>query len=144
MSIVKKILIVVGTRPNIIKITQFKKAAGAFKNIDVKIVHTGQHYDSKMADVFFDQFGLSPDFSLNISSGTANSQTAEIMIALIVERDAIAHGASYVIDGGSVGLKKGVIEVGDADADILGLPQVVSGEGGSRRYQRENREGGNG
>lgn len=61
----KKILTVVGTRPNFIKVTQFKKAAHQ-NGIDLKIVHTGQHFDDKMADIFFRQFNLSPDFYLNI------------------------------------------------------------------------------
>lgn len=47
-----KILIVIGTRPNFIKVTQFKKAALQFPNIDLKIVHTGQHFDEKMADIY--------------------------------------------------------------------------------------------
>ena len=41
----KKILVVIGTRPNFIKVTQFKKVAALYKNIDLKIVHTGQHFD---------------------------------------------------------------------------------------------------
>lgn len=80
--VIKQIYIVVGTRPNFIKVTQFKKAAGAYKNIQIKIIHTGQHYDAKMADVFFDQFGLIPDYFLNIPPGSPNSQTAEIMLRL--------------------------------------------------------------
>lgn len=79
---IKQIYIVVGTRPNFIKVTQFKKAAGTYKNIQIKIIHTGQHYDAKMADVFFDQFGLIPDYFLNIPPGSPNSQTAEIMLRL--------------------------------------------------------------
>src|ERR1039457_1826062 len=78
----KKLLIVVGTRPNFIKVTQFKKVAQQFSDLEVKIVHTGQHYDSKMADVFFEQFQLMPDFFLNISPNSANSQMAEIMLGL--------------------------------------------------------------
>ena len=78
----KKILIVVGTRPNFIKVTQFKKVISEFKELEVKIVHTGQHYDAKMADVFFEQFNLVPDFFLNISSSSANTQMAEIMLGL--------------------------------------------------------------
>ena len=73
----KRILIVVGTRPNFIKVTQFKKNISV--NIEIKIVHTGQHYDTKMADVFFEQFNLFPDFFLNIKSGSPNSQMSEIM-----------------------------------------------------------------
>lgn len=78
----KKILIVVGTRPNFIKVTQFKKCVADYSNLDLKIVHTGQHYDAKMADVFFEQFELTPDYFLNISGRTANTQMAEIMVGL--------------------------------------------------------------
>ncbi|MBL7884166.1 MAG: UDP-N-acetylglucosamine 2-epimerase (non-hydrolyzing) [Bacteroidia bacterium] len=75
-------LIVVGTRPNFIKVTQFKKESLRFPDMDVKIVHTGQHYDAKMADVFFKQFNLIPDFFLNITSGSPNNQIAQIIIKL--------------------------------------------------------------
>jgi len=78
-----KILIVVGTRPNFIKITQFKKVNAALGNpFDIKIVHTGQHYDDKMANVFFEQFELEPDFWLEIPAGSPNNQMAEIMLRL--------------------------------------------------------------
>lgn len=78
----KKILIVVGTRPNFIKVTQFKALSQKFSNLEIKIVHTGQHYDDKMADIFFKQFKLTPDYFLNIANGSPNSQIAEIMIKL--------------------------------------------------------------
>jgi UDP-N-acetylglucosamine 2-epimerase (non-hydrolysing) len=78
----KKILIVVGTRPNFIKVTQFKACAKLYPDLDVRIVHTGQHYDTRMADVFFEQFNLVPDYFLNIGGGTPNNQMAEIMLGL--------------------------------------------------------------
>lgn len=79
----KKILIVIGTRPNFIKVTQFKKAVAEFSSsLEFKIVHTGQHYDAKMASVFFEQFDLIPDFFLTISQGTPNTQMAQIMFKL--------------------------------------------------------------
>lgn len=79
----KKILTVVGTRPNFIKVTQFNKHLNLpDKGMIHKIVHTGQHYDEKMSTVFFDQFQLTPDFWLNIASGTPNTQMAKIMIGL--------------------------------------------------------------
>ncbi|MBP7400903.1 MAG: UDP-N-acetylglucosamine 2-epimerase (non-hydrolyzing) [Chitinophagales bacterium] len=78
----KKILIVVGTRPNFIKVTQFRKEALAAGNVEIKIVHTGQHYDRNMADVFFEQFDLVPDYFMQIESGTPNTQMAKIMLAL--------------------------------------------------------------
>ncbi len=78
----KKILVVIGTRPNFIKVTRFRNVAANFPGIDLKIVHTGQHYDGKMADVFFEQFELVPDFFLNVKPGSPNAQMAEIMVKL--------------------------------------------------------------
>ena len=49
----KNILIIIGTRPNFIKVTRFKNVVLKYPNINLKIVHTGQHYDTAMADVFF-------------------------------------------------------------------------------------------
>lgn len=76
------LLIVIGTRPNFIKVTQFKKLAKACRDLNLKIVHTGQHFDSKMADVFFKQFELVPDYFLNVPQVSPNSQMAEIMLRL--------------------------------------------------------------
>jgi UDP-N-acetylglucosamine 2-epimerase (non-hydrolysing) len=75
----KKVLIVVGTRPNFIKVTRFKKVAAERGTLDVRIVHTGQHFSASMADVFFEQFGLVPDIFLNIGAGSPNAQMAAIM-----------------------------------------------------------------
>lgn len=79
----KKILVVVGTRPNFIKVTCFKKENIRMgEPFEIKILHTGQHYDDKMANVFFEQFELTPDFFLNIPAASANTQMAEIMLRL--------------------------------------------------------------
>jgi UDP-N-acetylglucosamine 2-epimerase (non-hydrolysing) len=78
----KRILLLVGTRPNFIKITQFKKVILNYSHIELKIVHTGQHFDSNMADVFFKQFQLVPDFFLNISQKSVASQIGAIMMGL--------------------------------------------------------------
>ncbi|MCW3078052.1 MAG: UDP-N-acetylglucosamine 2-epimerase [Bacteroidetes bacterium] len=78
----KKLFILIGTRPNFIKVTQFKKCAERFPDLQITIIHTGQHYDEKMADVFFKQFNLTPDHYLNISPASANKQIAEILIKM--------------------------------------------------------------
>ncbi len=79
----KKLLIVVGTRPNFIKVTCFKRENSLLgEPFEIKILHTGQHYDDKMANVFFQQFELTPDFFLNIPATSANTQMAEIMLRL--------------------------------------------------------------
>ena len=75
----RKVLIVVGTRPNFIKVTRFKEVAARHGGFQVRIVHTGQHYSANMADVFFEQFGLVPDIFLNIGAGSPNTQMAAVM-----------------------------------------------------------------
>ncbi|MBI3511423.1 MAG: UDP-N-acetylglucosamine 2-epimerase (non-hydrolyzing) [Bacteroidetes bacterium] len=78
----KKILVVVGTRPNFIKVTRFREVAKKYSHFNLKIVHTGQHYDDKMAAVFFHQFGMQPDINLNIGQGSPVEQIAAIMKGL--------------------------------------------------------------
>ncbi len=78
----KKVLIVVGTRPNFIKVTRFKQVAAQRGTFDVRIVHTGQHFSANMVDVFFEQFGLVPDRWLEIGAGSPNSQMAQVMLGL--------------------------------------------------------------
>jgi UDP-N-acetylglucosamine 2-epimerase (non-hydrolysing) len=78
----KRVLIIVGTRPNFIKVTQFKKIAQDYNDVELKIVHTGQHFDKNMSEVFFTQFGLNPDYFLNIGEGSPNTQMAKIMLGL--------------------------------------------------------------
>jgi UDP-N-acetylglucosamine 2-epimerase (non-hydrolysing) len=74
------IFIVAGARPNFVKIAplvwEFKRRGFT----DYRIIHTGQHYDYTMSQVFFDDLGLDqPDYFLNVGSGTHSYQTAEIM-----------------------------------------------------------------
>lgn len=78
----KKILTVVGTRPNLIKITQFHKQAKAF-GFEHKLVHTGQHFDHNMNDIFFQELNLPlPDFSMDVDKTSTITQIAGIMIEL--------------------------------------------------------------
>jgi UDP-N-acetylglucosamine 2-epimerase (non-hydrolysing) len=78
-----RVLSVVGTRPNFIKIGALHHAFSAHPAITPRLVHTGQHYDAKMSEVFFDQLELpEPDQYLGIGSGSHAAQTAATMIAL--------------------------------------------------------------
>lgn len=77
----KSLFILIGTRPNFIKITRFKELALTY-NFDVKIIHSGQHFDQNMASVFFEQFKLTPDYFLNVGGLSPNSQIAHIMLKL--------------------------------------------------------------
>jgi len=72
---------VVGARPNFMKVAPVLHALGTRKNVTQTLVHTGQHYDVKMSDVFFDQLGIpAPDINLAVGSGSHAKQTAEIMV----------------------------------------------------------------
>lgn len=81
---IHKILVVVGTRPNFIKVTQFKKAASVY-GYDLKIVHTGQHYDDKMADIFFKQFGLTPDYFLQPKQTSSREEMISGISEMLLE-----------------------------------------------------------
>ncbi len=75
-----KILNVVGARPNFIKIAPLMKQMVGHPDIVPVLVHTGQHYDARMADQVFDDLQLPvPDISLKVGSGSHAFQTAEIM-----------------------------------------------------------------
>ena len=75
-----KVLHVVGARPNFMKLAPVLNALKARAGVLQTLVHTGQHYDANMSDVFFEQLGIpSPDSNLGVGPGTHAVQTAEIM-----------------------------------------------------------------
>lgn len=87
-----KLLLVAGARPNFMKIApvirEIERRASEFEHV---LVHTGQHYDEGMSDIFFRELGIpNPKYHLNVGSATHARQTAAIMIAfepiLIEER----------------------------------------------------------
>lgn len=74
---------VTGARPNFPKAAPVIEALGARESIEQILVHTGQHYDDKMSDVFFRQLGIpKPDINLGVGSGTHGRQTGAVMAAL--------------------------------------------------------------
>ncbi len=85
-----KIINVVGARPNFMKIAPLMAAYRGHAEIEPLLVHTGQHYDEEMSDLFFRQLGIPrPDVNLEVGSSTHARQTAEIMKAfepLLLER----------------------------------------------------------
>jgi len=77
----KKVLSVVGARPNFMKIAPIYRAFQKYSDtVDFLICHTGQHYDSKMSDAFFNDLELPyPNYFLNVGSASHAVQTAKIM-----------------------------------------------------------------
>ncbi len=78
----KKIISVVGARPNFMKIAPLHRAFQKYSDqVKHLICHTGQHYDEKMSKVFFEDLELpQPDFYLGVGSGSHAEQTANVMI----------------------------------------------------------------
>ena len=76
-----KIMHVIGARPNFMKAAPVLNALSKRQWILQSVVHTGQHYDTNMSDVFFEQLDLPrPDINLGVGSGSHATQTAEVMI----------------------------------------------------------------
>ncbi|MBL8880324.1 MAG: UDP-N-acetylglucosamine 2-epimerase (non-hydrolyzing) [Phycisphaerales bacterium] len=75
-----KIMHICGARPNFMKIAPLMRAARAHASIEPMLVHTGQHYDERMSDLFFRQLDIpAPDLNLEVGSGSHARQTADIM-----------------------------------------------------------------
>lgn len=77
-----KVLTIIGARPQIIKAAAVSRAvANVYRDrIEEKILHTGQHYDNNMSQVFFDELGIpQPHYNLGVGSGNHGSQTAKMI-----------------------------------------------------------------
>jgi UDP-N-acetylglucosamine 2-epimerase (non-hydrolysing) len=83
-----KVIVVAGARPNFMKVGPFMKRIASSNSagkpdaraVDALLVHTGQHYDQNMSEVFFRELGIpQPDINLGVGSGSHAAQTAAIM-----------------------------------------------------------------
>jgi UDP-N-acetylglucosamine 2-epimerase (non-hydrolysing) len=75
-----KVVHVVGARPNFMKVAPVMSALKSRPHVVQTLVHTGQHYDANMSDVFFEQLAIpAPEVNLAVGSGSHARQTAEIM-----------------------------------------------------------------
>ena len=78
----KTVYLVAGARPNFMKIAPIVRAIQAHGGLAFKIIHTGQHYDREMNDVFFEELGIpQPDVFMGAGGGSHAQQTAKIMVA---------------------------------------------------------------
>jgi UDP-N-acetylglucosamine 2-epimerase (non-hydrolysing) len=96
-----KIVHVVGARPNFMKIAPVMKAIARANFAEQKLVHTGQHYDVAMSDVFFTDLGMPvPDIHLGVGSGSHAEQTAKVMVGF--ERVCVEEKPDLVVVAGDV------------------------------------------
>lgn len=90
----KKIITILGARPQFIKAAA---VSAVFKNqVNELLVHTGQHYDANMSDVFFEELNIpKPQYHLNIGSGSHGEQTGEMLKA--IEKVILAEQPDFVM-----------------------------------------------
>jgi UDP-N-acetylglucosamine 2-epimerase (non-hydrolysing) len=94
------IYLVAGTRPNFMKIAPIRRALDA-RGARVRMIHTGQHYDAAMSDVFFHDLGMPlPDAQLTAGGGSHGEQTAAVLVG--VERDLLLSKPRVVVVVGDV------------------------------------------
>lgn len=100
-----KVTIIAGARPNFMKVAPIihaiQEAESQGKNISYRLIHTGQHYDKKMSDTFFEELNIPhPDANLGCGGGTQAEQTAAILIAF--EKELIENPADLILVVGDV------------------------------------------
>ena len=134
----KKIMLIAGARPNFMKIAPIARAFDTHQDkIAYKIVHTGQHYDTNMSDIFFEELGIrQPDYHLSAGGGTHAQQTAKIMTGFeeICEKDrpdlVIVVGDVNSTLACSIVAKKLCIEVAHVEAGLrsfdLTMPEEIN------------------
>ena len=126
---------VVGARPNFMKMAPMLRAFEEHSNVNAVLVHTGQHYDAKLSDVFFEELDMRrPDISLDVGSGKHGAQTARVLERFeSVLEDGPPDGGRY----------DRVVVVGDVNSTLattlaavkLGIP-VAHVEAGLRSFDR--------
>jgi UDP-N-acetylglucosamine 2-epimerase (non-hydrolysing) len=125
-----KIINIVGARPNLPKIAPLIREMRRHPEVEALLVHTGQHYDEKLSDIFFRQMGIPPpDVNLEVGSGSHAFQTAEVLKR--IEPVLLEHKPDLVVVVGDV---NSTIAVSLA-AVKLGI-RVAHVEAGLRSFDR--------
>ena len=96
-----RLVIVVGARPNFVKVAPVWHAVQRIGGLELELLHTGQHYDEALSDRFLSQLGLpEPDVFLGAGSGTHAEQTAAVLVG--VERRLLERPAEAILVAGDV------------------------------------------
>ena len=117
-----RLLTIIGARPQIIKAAAISRAVRSkfAGEIEEKILHTGQHYDDNMSEVFFRELGIpAPDYNLHVGSGSHAEQTGEMLkgIEKVLQGEPIGDSRSEIGDWEPF---DGVIVYGDTNSTLAG------------------------
>ena len=130
-----QIMHVVGARPNFIKAAPVMRALGGYPRVRQILVHTGQHYDANMSDVFFTQLGMAPpDVNLEVGSGSHAQQTAEILRRLesvLLERKpdlVLVYGDVNSTVAAALACSKLLIPMGHVEAGLRSFDRTMPEE----------------
>ena len=129
-----KVLTVVGARPQFIKAAMVSREFSERECIEEVIVHTGQHFDRNMSELFFEELGIpEPKINLGISGGTHAQMTARMLVAL---EDAMVEEApdAILLYGDTNSTLAGALA-----AAKLGIP-ICHAEAGARTRFKSNPE----
>ncbi|MCL7413177.1 MAG: UDP-N-acetylglucosamine 2-epimerase (non-hydrolyzing) [ANME-2 cluster archaeon] len=129
-----KIAIILGTRPEIIKMSPIIRECER-RGLDYYILHTGQHYSFEMDRVFFDELNLpSARYNLDVGSGTHGRQTATMLSGIedILMRDVpdvvLVQGDTNTVLAGTLAASKLHIKVGHVEAGLRSFDRVMPEE----------------
>ncbi len=126
-----KIINIVGTRPNFMKIAPIQREMAKYPELDVHLVHTGQHYDERMSKFFFEDLQMpKPDTYLKVGSGSHAEQTARVMVEF--EKVLIKEKPDLIVVVGDVNSTAACSMV----ASKMGV-KIAHVEAGLRSFDRE-------
>ena len=133
-----KLILVVAARPNFMKIAPIQAELARFPgDFQPVLVHTGQHYDARMSDVFFQDLGIpEPDYHLGVGSGTHAEQTGRTMMAfepvlaseapaLVVVVGDVNATVACAVDAAKIGIPVAHVEAGLRSRDRT-MPEEIN------------------
>jgi UDP-N-acetylglucosamine 2-epimerase (non-hydrolysing) len=123
-----KIAHIVGARPNFMKVAPVMNALAQRENINQNLIHTGQHYDVNMSDVFFQQLGMAdPDVNLAVGSGMLRLEPviAELQPDVVLVYGDVNSTVATALVCAKLGIKIGHVEAGLRSFD-RSMPEEVN------------------
>ncbi len=132
-----KILTILGARPQFIKAAALSAEIAKHQDVEEIIIHTGQHFDANMSEVFFEQMGIpKPDYNLNINSlshGAMTGRMLEKIEALIIKEQpdwVVVYGDTNSTIAGALAAKKLHVKVAHIEAGLrsfdMKMPEEIN------------------